>query len=296
MNGAWFSSNEIVYLRSRLPDNSPAPIQKLALKSGKIHHPWFEPEPISVDRLREEVHSAGPVLLIDSPAFYSSGSGSDVGLQLKSTQAYALRALEMELGTRLWERIFTLDVPVPFADPQGERVVLGWIATSESARAEAKQVLRGARPPKIANHSEHDTYFEVLDARTGKALGGVTVQVGVGPEDFESVFSVGDVLIMVKDDVRITVFSLSSGREIGRFFGYVPAASAESNLLAASDRKHLKLYDLKTGARKEDYAFPDELAYLHFSADGKRLLALTTHQVAYVLDVSSAAAPVPSKP
>jgi hypothetical protein len=202
----------------------------------------------------------------------------------------------MELGTRLWERIFTLDVPVPFADPQGERVVLGWIATTESARAEAKQVLRGARPPKIANRSEHDTYFEVVDARTGKALGGVTVQVGAGPEDFESVFSVGDALIMVKDDVRITVFSLSSGREIDRFFGSVPAASAESNLLAASDRKHLKLYDLKTGARKEDYAFPDELAYLHFSADGKRLLALTTHQVAYVLDVSSAVAPAPSKP
>jgi hypothetical protein len=286
MNGAWFSSDGLVYLRSLLPDNSPAPVQKLELKSGKIHHPWFEPKAISVDRLREDMHSAGPVLLVDSPAFFSSGSGSDVGLQMKSTQAYALHALEMELGTKLWERRFTLDVPVPFADPQGERVVLGWIATTEAARAEAKHVLHGAHPAKLKDPSEHDTFFEVVDSRTGKIIGALTVRVGAGPEDFESVFSVGDSLILVKDDVRITVFSLSTGLEIGRYFGSVSAASGESNLLAANDHKHLKLYDLKTGAKKDEYVFPDEMAYLHFSADGKRLLALTTRQVAYVLDVT----------
>lgn len=291
MKGIWFSGDELAYLRSLLPDNKPAPVQKLDLESGKIHHPWFEPEAISIDRLREDLHSAGPVLLVDSPAFYSSGTGSDVGLQMKSTQAYALHALEMDLGTRLWERRFTLNVPVPFADPQGERVVLGWIATTEAARAEAKQVQRGARPAKLKDRSEHDTFFEVVDSRTGKIVGALTVRVGAGPEDFESVFSAGDFLILVKDDVRITVFSLTTGLEIGRFFGAVPAVSGESNLLAACDHKRLKLYDLKTGAKISEYVFPDEMAYLHFSSDGKRLLALTTHQVVYVLDVT-----VPSIP
>jgi hypothetical protein len=91
---------------------------------------------------------------------------------------------------------------------------------------------------------------------------------------------------------------LSKGLEIGRFFGSVLAASGESNLFAASDRKRLKLYDLGTGAKKDEYAFPDDMAYLHFSADGKRLLAITAHQMAYVLDVSGASigAPVVVKP
>jgi hypothetical protein len=288
MNGAWFSSDEILYLRSRLPDNSPAPVQKLDLESGKILHPWYEQAPSSVDQLRDDLHSGGAILWVDSPAVFTAGSGGNVGLQMKSTQAHTLRALDMERGIRLWERVFNLGGPVPFADPQGERLVLGWVAISEAARAEAKHVLHGARPSKSKNPSEHDTFFEVLNSRTGKTLGTVTVQVGAGPEDFESVFSVGDALILLKDDVRISVFSLSTGLEIGRFFGSVPAASGESNLLAASDHKHLKLYDLKTGVKKEEYVLPDEMAYLHFSADGKRLLALTTRQVAYVLDVTMA--------
>jgi hypothetical protein len=293
MNGAWFSSDEIVCLRSRLPDDSPAPVQKLDLKSGKVLHTWSEPESLSVDRLRDDIHAGGSVLLVDLPAVFSPKPG-DVGLQMKSTQAYTLRALDMEKGTRLWERVFTLGVPVPFADPQGERVVLAWVATTEAAQAEAKQVLHGTRRSNMANRSEHDTFFEVLNARNGKVLGGVAAQIGAGPEDFESVFSVGDALILVKDDVRITVFSLSTGLEIGRLFGSVPAASGESNLLAASDHKHLKLYDLKTGAKKDEYVFPDDMAYLHFSADGKRLLAVTAHQMAYVLDVAGASNPVPA--
>jgi hypothetical protein len=308
MSGAWFSNDEVVYLRSRFPDNSPAPVQKLDLKSGKILHTWPEPESSSVGRLRDDIHSGGAVLWVDSPAVFSTGSGSDVvsherpvdaliGVVIAhhSTQAYTLRSLDMEKGTRLWERVFTLDVPVPFADPQGERVVLGWVGTTEVARAESKRVLHATQRSEIANRSEHDTFFEVLNARDGKVLGGVTAPIGAGPEDFESVFSVGDALILVKDDVRITVFSLSTGLEIGRFFGSVPAASGESNLLAASEHKHVKLYDLKTGAKKDEYVFSDELAYLHFSADGNRLLAVTAHQMAYILDVAGAYIPVPRR-
>jgi WD40 repeat protein len=293
MNGAWFSTEDFVYLRSRRSNNVRASIQKSDLKSGKTAHAWSELETPPIDGISEDPHPGGAVLFVDTPAVFTPRYG-DVGLQMKSTQAYTLRALDMERGTRLWERIFRLDVPVPFADPQGERMVLGWIATTGAARAEAGRVVRGTPAAKRTDRSGHDTFFEVLDARTGKILGGVTVQIGAGPEDFESVFSVGDALILVKDAVRITVVSLSSGLEVGRFFGSVLAASRESNLLAASDRNHLKLYDLKTGAKKEEFVLPEQMAYLHFSADGKRLLAVTGHQMAYVLDLAGASIPVPA--
>jgi WD40 repeat protein len=287
IGGAWFSSDEMAYLRSRLPDNSPAPVQKLDLRSNKVIHTWSEPESFVPDRVRDDIHAGGSILLVDSPVVLSPGSG-DVGLQMRSTEAYELRALDMEKGTRLWARAFATDVPVPFADPQGNRVVLGWVATTEAARVESKRVLHGTRRSEIVNHSEHDTFFEVLNARDGKVLGGVITQIGAGPEEFESVFSVGDALILFKDDLRITIFSLSKGLQIARFFGSVLAASGESNLLAVSDRKSLKLYDLETGAKRDEYAFPDDMAYLHFSVDGKRLLAITAHQMAYVLDIAGA--------
>ena len=54
----------------------------------------------------------------------------------------------------------------------------------------------------------------------------------------------------------------------------------------AADRNHLRLYDLKTGAKKDEYLFPDAPVYTHFSADGKQLLVLTAQQLVFVLDVA----------
>ena len=66
--------------------------------------------------------------------------------------------------------------------------------------------------------------------------------------------------------------------------GAFSAASGQSNLLAASDGRRLTLYDLRTGAKRDDFLFPEDVAYTHFSADGKRALVLTANQIVYVLD------------
>jgi hypothetical protein len=58
----------------------------------------------------------------------------------------------------------------------------------------------------------------------------------------------------------------------------------------------LFLYDLATTAKLEQQFFSESVAYTHFSADGNRLLVLTRHQVAYVLDLSSVRAARPSGP
>jgi hypothetical protein len=48
----------------------------------------------------------------------------------------------------------------------------------------------------------------------------------------------------------------------------------------------LFIYDLATAAKLEQQFFSESIAYTHFSVDGNRLLVLTKHQVAYVLDLS----------
>jgi Tol biopolymer transport system component len=132
----------------------------------------------------------------------------------------------------------------------------------------------------------------VLDARTGNTVGAAFVPQGAGPESYTSAFSEGDWLILVKDGVRITAVSLSTGTEQLRLTALVPSISAESGLLsAAQDGGRLLIYDLKTGARRDNYTFPVEILYSRFSADGKRLLVLTEDQMVYVLDVTAAAAP-----
>ena len=90
----------------------------------------------------------------------------------------------------------------------------------------------------------------------------------------------------MRDGARVTVYSLSTGEIHARVFGYYVSASAVTGLLAAADRNHLRLYDLKTGAKKDEYLFPDAPVYTHFSADGKQLLVLTAQQLVFVLDVA----------
>jgi hypothetical protein len=49
----------------------------------------------------------------------------------------------------------------------------------------------------------------------------------------------------------------------------------------------LRLYNLKSGSKIDDYLFPDAPVYTRFSTAGNRLLVLTAQQFAYVIDVDA---------
>jgi WD40 repeat protein len=285
MKGAWYVDDGLVNTLYDLPLESLIRVQQLQVASGKASQVWSKDNFFPGDDLPDDLRASGPVLLAVVPMRYSS-KGGDVGLQLKSTQAYQLRAQAMENGKLLWTRSFTQDVPTPFADPQGDRVVLGWVATSETAKSETKKLRKEFAGLRKSNLTDHDTFFEVLDSRSGKTVGAAFAQIGAGPEEFEFVFAAGDSLILVKDEIRITVLTLSTGQVAARLTGSIPAASGATNLLAVSDGRRLTLYDLKTGIKRDEYLLPDEMAYLHFSASGKQLFVLTTHEIAFVLDVA----------
>jgi len=200
---------------------------------------------------------------------------------------YRLDGLDPASGSKWWDRGFNQGVPIPFADPQGDRFILAWKARSDGAKEAVKRVPAIHDLYKKSKVAEQDTVFEVRDSRTGKSLGSVLVQFGGGPIDFGSASSVGDALFLVKDEIRLSVFSLKDGRLILRRNGLHPTANAESSLLALDEGGgHLGIYDLSSGAKIEEQLFPDLIAYTHFSADGKKLLALTQHQVVYILDMS----------
>jgi hypothetical protein len=204
-----------------------------------------------------------------------------------SSFRYHLRGLDPATGTQLWLRRFEVDSPLPFSDPQGDRIVLGWKAKSYGAR----NAVKGNPAVREAyNHTkrlEQDSVFEILDARTGKSIAGVLVQFGDGPLNFSSAFSVGNFLFLEKDDIRLSVISLSDGKVITRTKGASPSANGQSILFSLDEGfGRLGVYDLLTGQKLEEQLFPDRLAYMHFSADGRKLLVLTQNQELFVLDMS----------
>ena len=206
----------------------------------------------------------------------------------ESEVPYQLRALDPETGKELWKREFLENSPVPFADPQGDRLVLAWDGNSLGAEEAAKRIPAVWRIFKKAKPTQLDTYFEVVQARSGKSVGGVLLQRGSGPYSFDAAFSVGDALFLVRDGRRITVLSLQDGSLRAQLVGGMPAANARSKLFAIEEGPgRLVIYDLATGTKLGQHIFLDPIAYSHFSADGNRLLVLTKYQVAYILDVSS---------
>ena len=179
--------------------------------------------------------------------------------------------------------------PIPYPDPQGDRVAIGWTAMESGGQALAKRYPALKRQMDAAKLALNDAaaVFEVLEAASGKSVGTALVRVG-GPDSFDSVFSVGDFLICVKDEARVTVYSLSTGEIQTRVFGRYVSASAASDLLAAADGNHLRLYSLKNGNKVDEYLFPSAPVYTRFSAPGSRLLVLTAEQVLYVIELDVA--------
>jgi hypothetical protein len=176
---------------------------------------------------------------------------------------------------------------VPFADPQGERLVLAWNAKSPGGESAAKSIRAAWEIFKHAKLTKLDSFFEVLDARSGKSVGGVLVQQGSGPYSYDAAFSVGDSLFLMKDGKRVSAYSLQDGDLKARLVGGIPTANAQSKLFALEESPgRLCIYDLVTAVKLDQQIFPDAIAYSHFSADGNRLFVLSKHQVAYILDVS----------
>jgi hypothetical protein len=287
LRGAWFAADDELYIAGSREDGSAAPVKKVSPHSESATDAWFPMHKFDPASTILDTHPNGPVLFVlEQPAIYVHPNGKIgyPGVPIRSK----LRALDLKSGREFWSKHWERDLPVPYADPQGERVSLGWRAIRSGGQALAKRYPALKKQMDAVKLTINDAVFEVLDAVSGKSLGTALVRVGWGPESFDSLFSVGDFLVCVRDEARVTVYSLSTGEIQSRLFGRYISASRATGLLAAADANHLRLYDLKTGTRKAEYLFSEPPVYTHFSEDGKRLLVLTAGQSIFVLAIARA--------
>jgi hypothetical protein len=290
LHGAWFDDEKHAIVR--VSDEQPVHslFKSLDVEAGEVGMLWPRNDlPVS-----DETLDSGPVVLNEGQRAFGSILGA-------RRLGYELRGLDLKTGKVLWSHDFgsnggSDEAPVTFTDPQGERVVVGWDGDSLRGRKAAKRNAVALENMKAKKATAHDSVFEVLNARTGVTEGVAFVPGGTGPQGYTSAYSAGNWLIVVKDNMRITVVSLAEGDERLHLTAQDSALFAPAGLLAVSEGAgRVQLYDLVRGARKDRYSFPENIAYMRFSADGKRLLVLTEYQNVSVIDLTEPAA-APSAP
>jgi WD40 repeat protein len=105
----------------------------------------------------------------------------------------------------------------------------------------------------------------------------------------------GDWVVVTDNRNRVLLYSISTGEQKAKWFGYDPQISRNGERLClANGRGRLVLYDLRTLKQTGEFSFGSRISAKDFSGDGGRLFVLTNDQTAYILDVAGSATVVNS--
>jgi len=85
------------------------------------------------------------------------------------------------------------------------------------------------------------------------------------------------------------LYSISTGQEKARWFGYRPEVSRNGQRLClVNGRGHLIVYDLQNLKPIDDLYFATHISAHRLSGDGQKLFVLTDDQTAFEFDLSPA--------
>jgi WD40 repeat protein len=208
---------------------------------------------------------------------------------------FHLDVLDMATAKPLWSRSFPKQGPRVSGTPSTGKIIFVWNARADGLRDEL------ARAPGIQaswnkqNPGDADYFLEVLDAREGKVAGGAVVRTGKYsflPEDQQAS---ADWLVVTDNRNRVLLYSISTGEQKAKWFGYRPQISRNGDRLClANGRGHLVVYDLHTLKQSNEFYFASSVSAALFSGDGKRLFVLTNDQTVFILDTTEGSRTAPS--
>jgi hypothetical protein len=255
--------------------NEPREIVRQDIATGKNAPAWVS--------AKERLLFSGGAALLE----YSFENSLDRRMMLVAEDGvpFRLRGLDPTNGKELWSRVFDRQPPIPFADPQGDCIVLGWNAKAGAAEDAAHKYPEVWQVFKRSKVSKQDTLFEAVDIRSGKSIGAALVQAGSGAASYDSAFAVGGILFLVKDQRRVSLYSLRDSHLLARLVGEIPSASvAAKTFVLADEVGRLTVYDLESAEKVNELLFDEPIAYTHFSGDGKSLFVLSQYQEAFLFD------------
>ena len=204
---------------------------------------------------------------------------------------FELEALDMATLKPLWSRAFPKQGPWVSGSATSGKVIFLWNGRADGLREEISHDARLQAFWNKENPGDTDYFLEVLDARDGSVAGGVVVRTGRYSFHPENQEAAGDWLVVTDNLNRVLLYSISTGEQKAKWFGYRPQISRNGDrLCVANGRGHLVLYDLKTIKQATELSFADRVSAHVLSDDGKRLLVLTNDQTAFIFDTTSGSA------
>jgi WD40 repeat protein len=202
---------------------------------------------------------------------------------------FELEALDMATAKPLWSRNFPKQGPWVAGTASSGKMILVWNARADGLRDELARDAKLQAQWNKANPGDTDYFLEVLNARDGAAAGGSVVRTGKFSFQPEHQEAAGDWLVVTDNRNRVLLYSVSTGEQKAKWFGYRPQISRNGDRLClANGRGHLVVYDLHTLKQTNEFSFADRVSADFFSEDGKRLFVLTNDQTSFILEVAGA--------
>ncbi len=187
----------------------------------------------------------------------------------------------------VWTKNFPHERPGYYVDSRANSFAVYWRSDSQSAKAIAKADPNAARSIGQFKDKDSALFLQAFDLDTGK----LRVEFGfdTGRHSFQAVEAIAtaDRVVMADDQKRVLVYSFD-GQLKGTIAGHNPKVSASADLVTVhTENGELELYDLSQVTKRATYDFQSRVAFNGFSADGTRLLVLTSDQTVFILDTAA---------
>ena len=190
----------------------------------------------------------------------------------------------------LWSQNFPKEAPRVWISPFTQTMALVWDVSSEAAKAEISSDPQLTKQLAQMKEKKGDYFLKILAAQDGKEIGKLLIETGKGSFRAESIFAVGDSVIVNDTQNRVLTYSLKTGELKGRVFGAYATVAQNTKLLCVENESgKIAVYDLESMEKRDEFSFPNRISLMRFSQDGRRLFVLTRDQTVYILDVSSLA-------
>ncbi len=206
-------------------------------------------------------------------------------------QPLDVEAMDTAQMTPLWSHSFPKGGPGIGGSPENGKMVLAWNARAAGLAEETLHDANLLNRLTKTNPNDTDYFFQIVDARSGRSTGGVFLPTGKYSFVPEYWNSAGDSLVIVDNQHRVLLYSIATGEPKQKWFGDRPRLSSDGKLLALENGQgHLRVVDLNTLKRTNEYFFAEPIATKIFSADGKRLLVVLSDQTVFQLDIGGGSA------
>ena len=274
MNGA---TNEVTPLRE-IPEKGARQYGRFVMLRQSLKQ---AKEPESTDpkdsKDKKEKEGDKPAVVVAAPSEFSDENS------LAREVRFELR--DVVNDKLVWSKEFPKQAPKFFFDDYSGRLIFYWDLGSEAGKARLKDEPALAERARQLGNKDDDYIVEVFDAFAGKSVGVLLLETGQGSFDIESGFSEGNWLVLHDDNNRVLIYSIKEGELRHRFFGANAAMNpSRQQVIVENYPGELTMYDLETGNPQSRLRFKTGAAFVRFSLDGKKLMVLTSGQVAYAFD------------